>query len=69
MGRQPDGSEVYLTGLGLMHEDPLSFFTPADPSQGLLEIASRMHPIPKAFAELAVGESFFQKGQIGRAHV
>lgn len=66
LGSLPDGSKRYLTGLGLMHEDPLGF---VDSPQGIgLELLSRTNPFIKAPLEFATGQSFFQRGiEGGRA--
>ena len=64
LGKGPTGDSRYLTGLGLHMEDPLSFG--GGGVQGmLLEAASRMNPALKAPAELATGQTFFQKGPEG----
>ena len=67
IGRQPDGSDRYFTGMGLMFEDPTAYagLLTGDVQGTLLEIASRMHPIPKGVAEWATGQSFFQRGPLG----
>lgn len=63
-GTLPDGSQRYITGFGLQHEDPLSFLG-GGVKGGLLESLSRLNPIAKAPFELASGQTFFQKGPIG----
>lgn len=64
LGTRDDGSKSYITGLGLMHEDPLSFL--GGGVQGsLLELGSRLNPVVKAPLEWMTGESFFQKGPMG----
>lgn len=68
----------YLTGLGLGHEDPLSFdplaFNPISVFRGEsggavqgagLEMLSRLHPLIKGPLEAITGQSFFQRGPIG----
>ena len=67
----PDDPETarYLTGFGLMFEDPLSMaFNPLDQrgwkSAGL-ELASAMRPELKMPAEFLTGQSFFQRGPSG----
>lgn len=57
------GNPRYLTGLGLMHEDPLSFV--GSPKDAGLELLSRMNPLLKAPLEYITGQSFFQKGPTG----
>lgn len=64
LGTLPSGSQRYITGLGLAHEDPLSFGG-GDLSDFLAEGVSRMNPLLKAPIELAAGESFFQRGPMG----
>jgi hypothetical protein len=63
LGPVPEGTDRYLTGLGLMHEDPFGF-GPNAKGAGL-EFMSRMNPFVKAPLELATGQSFFQKGPDG----
>ncbi len=63
LGKLPDGSNRYLTGLGLMFEDPLSFV--GGPQSMGLEVLSRLNPMLKAPLEYTAGESFFQKGPNG----
>lgn len=66
-----DGTQKYLTGLGLMHEDPLTFLQWNGDSQlpslrdFLGETVSRSTPFAKAPIEWATGESFFQRGPMG----
>lgn len=62
-GKPPEGTDRYLTGLGLMHEDAFSF----GPSVrgAMLEVGSRMNPFLKAPAEWATGQTFFQRGPEG----
>lgn len=60
----PDGTKRYLTGLGLMHEGPLSYF--GGGTQGMLmQGLSQVNPFIKAPIEYATGESFFQRGPMG----
>lgn len=65
LGEQPDGSDRYITGLGLMHEAPLGLL----PTKGLqgfgLDLLSQINPAPKAALEYATGQSFFQQGPDG----
>jgi hypothetical protein len=67
LGQQPDGSDRYLTGLGLPHEDTLSFLSSPGNllRSGGLEALSRMNPLVKGPLEFATGQSFFQKGPSG----
>lgn len=60
----PEGQQRYLTGFGLMHEDPLnlirpratSYHTAQDTIQGLI---GRTNPLIKAPIEVAAGKQFF----------
>lgn len=63
LGTPPEGTDRYITGLGLMHENPFAFGTTAR-SAGL-ELLSRMTPAIKAPLEWFTGQSFFQKGPDG----
>ena len=64
LGELPDGSKRYLSGLGLMHEDPLSLIS-SNPQDMALELLSRVNPIPKVLIEQAFGQSTFQRGPEG----
>lgn len=64
LGTTEEGSSRYLTGFGLMHEDPLSFMGGGVRGAGL-EALSRANPLVKAPLEWATGQSFFQKGPLG----
>lgn len=71
LGELDDGSRRYLTGLGLAHEDPLSFLS-SDRKSGMPsasgfigELLSRTTPLIKVPIELATGESLFQRGPMG----
>jgi hypothetical protein len=64
LGSSPDGSNRYLTGAGLMAEDPLSFMG-SGLRGGLLEAGSRLNPLVKTPLEWGTGQSFFQKGPMG----
>lgn len=61
--RVDDGTKRYLTGLGLMLEDPLSML--GGPRAAGLETLSRMNPLVKGPLEWATGTTFFQKGPKG----
>jgi hypothetical protein len=68
LGESADGGRNYITGLGLMHEDPLSAIVGglANPSgQGVRDVFSRMNPLIKAPIEHALGVSSFQGGPMG----
>lgn len=64
IGTLPDGSNRYITGFGLMTEDPLSL-VPTSLRGGMMEVASRMNPLIKGPMEYMTGQSFFQKGPMG----
>lgn len=63
MGKAPEGTDRYITGFGLPHEDLLSFSPTARGS--MLELLSRTNPLIKAPLEFATGETFFQRGPEG----
>lgn len=70
LGEAEDGTLRFLTGLGLAHEDPLSFMAGSlSPGNALrsagLEAISRSNPLFKAPLEWMTGESFFQRGPMG----
>jgi hypothetical protein len=64
VGETKDGSKTYLTGLGMMHEDPLSFLG-AGASGTSREILSRTHPAIKMAIELATQQALHQRGPMG----
>ena len=64
LGDLPDGSQRFLTGFGLMAEDPLSFGG-GGVRGAMLETASRLNPLVKAPLEWMTGQTFFQKGPLG----
>lgn len=64
LGTQSDGSDRYLTGLGLMHEAPLGLFPTGLQDFGL-SVLSQLNPAVKAPLEYATGQSFFQQGPDG----
>lgn len=63
----PGGERQYLTGLGLMMEDPLQFgnLLKGDVTGALSELGGRVTPAIKAPTELVFGETLFQKGFSG----
>ena len=63
LGSPPEGTDRYITGLGLMHEDPFSFGPTI--RQAGLELLSRTNPFLKGGLEYATGQSFFQRGPTG----
>jgi hypothetical protein len=54
----------YLTGFGLMHEDPMRFVSASPKALGL-EALSRMNPLLKGPIEYFTGQSFFERDQTG----
>ena len=58
----PEGR--YLTGFGLMHENPLQYFGGGITGGGL-EMASQLSPLVKGPLEKITGQSFFQRGPMG----
>ena len=74
----PEGSQRFITSLGLMHEDPFNLIRPgqtADKAVGgtLQELAGRLNPLFKAPLELAAGKQLYSgrdlqdlEGNIGR---
>ena len=64
LGTDKEGFDKYLTGAGLMFEDPVSFLGSGVRGAGL-ETLSRTSPLIKAPLEWATGQSFFQKGPQG----
>lgn len=74
----PEGSQRFLTSLGLMHEDPLNIIRPGQTAfktvSGTLEdLVGRINPIAKAPLELATGRQFYTgrdlqdlEGNLGR---
>ena len=57
-----DGTQRYLTGLGLMEEPALQFIgDPTKPRGTLMELLSALHPIPKAALEYTLDQSFFKR--------
>ena len=66
-GSASEGTSRYLTGLGLMWEDPISMIKPltGDFAGGALEMGGRFNPFPKHLGELATQESWFQSGRYG----
>lgn len=61
LGELEDGSQRYLTGFGLMHEDPAKFGALlSNPTGAALDIAGRLNPLLKFPLEYGTGRSFFQ---------
>lgn len=69
LGQLPSGDQRFITGLGLMHEDPLALLTSRggvpDFTDTLAEVGSRFNPLAKYPIEAATGESLFQRGPMG----
>lgn len=68
VGKSLDGGRRYVTGLGLMHEDPLQIggaLLSGDLRGAGLEAASRLNPAIKGPLEYITGQTFFQKGPQG----
>ena len=63
LGPVPEGTDRYLAGFGLMHEDPLSFGPGL--RNTLMEFGSRMNPFVKMPLEYMTNQVFFQKGPDG----
>lgn len=59
LGQLPDGSDRYITGLGLMHEQPMSL-VPTNLQDAGLSLLGQMNPLYKGPLEYATGQSFFQ---------
>lgn len=64
IGTLDDGSQRYLTGFGLAHEDPLSFGG-GGVRGTLAEVGSRLNPLIKGPLEWTFNESLFQRGPLG----
>lgn len=64
LGEKPDGTQRYLTGLGLPFESSLGLLTPNIKDAGL-EALSQLNPLAKGPLELFTGKSFFQRGPEG----
>jgi len=67
LGKSADGGRNYLTGLGLMHEDPIATVVGglSDPQRGARNLISKMNPLVKGLAEYGLGRSSFQGGPLG----
>jgi hypothetical protein len=64
-GVQDDGTQNYLTGLGLMFEDTLTQIAPSSSSEFLRKIISQANPILKGTGEWAFGKSSFMGDSMG----
>ena len=64
-GVQDDGTQNYLTGLGLMFEDTLTQIAPSSSSEFLRKIISQTNPILKGTGEWAFGKSSFMGDSMG----
>jgi len=69
IGLGPRGDKRYISGLGLMHEEPAALIgsgaIPFINRRGMLEAASKLTPIVKGPLEWMTGQSFFQTGPSG----
>ena len=67
LGDSADGGKNYLTGLGLMHEDPVAtLFGGLNDSQAFARnLLAKSNPMIKGFAEWGLGRSSFQGGPLG----
>jgi hypothetical protein len=64
IGNVPEGVQRYLTGFGLMHEDPISLLRPGQNiyksvTGTLSELGGRLNPLAKAPIELATNRQLF----------
>jgi hypothetical protein len=64
IGPEPGGDPRFLTGFGLMHEQPFGFLG-AGVGGAALEGISSMNPLLKGLIETATGVSTFQRGPGG----
>ena len=64
IGPKEGGDPRYLTGLGMMWEDPIGLLDTSPRNMGL-EIASRANPLLKGALEYVMNQSFFQRGSVG----
>ncbi len=60
-----DGTKNYITGLGLMFEDPLKVAFSDSPQDFARNILSRSAPTIKGLAEFGLGRSAFMGGPLG----
>jgi len=67
IGVQEDGTQRYITGLGLMHEDPMAWMNLLRfaPLQVGSELISRADPMFKGALEYIANRAFFQSGPFG----
>ncbi len=64
LGTLADGSQRFLTGLGLAHEVPAQYLG-GGLREGILEGLSQLSPLLKTPLEWGTGQSFFQRGPGG----
>lgn len=64
-GQNEDGTQNYITGMGLMYEDAVASLFPTSGRDALRGLISKMNPIVKGPAEWALGRSSFQGGPLG----
>jgi len=68
VGESADGTKSYVSGLGLMHEQPVSLLDPiisGNVQESLFEIGSNLSPLIKGPLELMFNESLFQQSPQG----
>lgn len=68
VGVKPDGTKTYISGLGLMHEQPVQLLDPIvslNPQEALFEIGSNLSPLIKGPLEVMFNESLFQQSPQG----
>ncbi len=61
----PEGTENYLAGMGLMFEESLNLLAPESLSEGLRTVGKSLNPMIKGPIEWATGVSLFQGGAMG----
>jgi RNA polymerase sigma factor (sigma-70 family) len=72
LGQSEDGTNSYITGLGLGFEDPMGFVSPLaqmNPQETFRDAAGRLNPLIKAAVEGWTGVSTFQKGPQGQRYL
>jgi len=61
----PEGTENYLAGMGLMFEESLNLLAPESLSEGLRTVGKSLNPMIKGPIEWGTGVSLFQGGAMG----
>jgi uncharacterized protein YidB (DUF937 family) len=64
IGPEPGGDPRFMTGFGLMHEDPFGYLG-GGVSGAALDLVSRTNPLLKGLVETATNRSTFQRGPGG----